>query len=544
MVGTFRLPSGSTTAPPAGPTASPWVRPADWLAMPTPGAQEIIGLLAIYEDSNYIAIQCSGAYTVDWGDGTTTNYVSTLVASKTYDFSSIPAGTTTSEGFRQVLVRITPQAGQNLTSVAFAVQHPSPYAKNGYSTGWLDFDIRVPFGTLFFNGHTGIVRYTRLQRVIIRDMLVSSLLGNLFNSMSNLRVAYIEPTKAWTNTNLTAMFGFCSSLEEAPFFITTAGTNFNSMFSGCTSLKVVPQYDFQNATSFDSTFYLCRSLASIPLFNIGTASKIMSNMFNECTSLITIPLINTAQVTNMANMFTSCRSLTTIPLLDLGNCTNTNSMFSTCQSLASIPLLNTSKVVNMSNMFVTCQALATIPLLDTGKNLTFNSFLSTCNALKTIPLINTELGTDFNSMFTGCSALESVPLLNTGSASTFSAMFNGCSQLKSIPAFNTAKCNSFANAFNNCLGLRSLPALNMSAGTLFATFIGGNVSIGRSQAFGARFAHSYTNMALSRPEIVNIFTNLGTASGSQAITVSLNPGRAALTAPEIAIATGKGWTVV
>jgi len=512
--------------------------------MPTPGTQEVIGLLAIYEDSNYTAVQCTGAYTVDWGDGTTTNYATNAVASKTYDFSSIPAGTTTSDGFRQVLVRITPQAGQNLTSVAFAVQHPSPYAKNGYSTGWLDFDLQIPLGTPFFNGHTGVVRYTRLQRVIIRDMVISSLLGNLFNSMSNLRVAYIDPTKVWTNSNLTAMFGFCSLLEEAPFFNTINGTNFNSMFSSCTNLKVVPQYNFQNATSFDATFYLCRSLTTIPLFNIGNATKIMSNMFNECTSLTSIPLINTTGTTNMANMFTACRSLTTIPLLNLSSCTNTNSMFSTCQSLVSIPLLDTSKVTNMSNMFVTCQALRTIPLLDTGKNLTFNSMFSTCNALETIPLINTELGTDFNSMFTGCSAIEEVPLLNTGSASTFNAMFNGCSQLKYIPAFNTAKVTIFNNAFNNCLGLRSLPALNFSLATSLTTFLGGNVSLGRSDVFGATRAHTYNNMALSQAAIVNIFNNLGTASGAQAITVSSNPGRASLTAGEIAIATGKGWTVI
>ena len=548
MVGAFRLPAGSTTIPPVGPTATPWVRPADWLPMPTIGAQEIIGLLAIYEDSNYIAVQCIGAsmggYTVDWGDGTITNYVSNAIASKTYDFSSIPAGTTTSEGFRQVLVRITAQAGQNLTSAAFAVQHPSPYAKNGYSTGWLDFDIQMPLGTVFFNGHTGLVRYTRLQRVIIRDMVISSLLGNLFNSMSNLRVAYIDPTKVWTNSNLTAMFGFCSSLEEAPFFNTINGTNFNSMFSNCTSLKVVPQYNFQNGNTFDSTFYLCRSLTTIPLFNIGTASKVMPGMFNECTALTSIPLINTAQATNMNSMFNGCRSLATIPLLDLSNNTNFNSMFAICQSLTTIPLLNTSKATTMNSMFSQCQSLRRIPLLDTGKSLNFNSMFTVCNALETIPLLNTELGTDFNSMFSGCSALVEVPLLNTGSASTFSAMFNGCSQLEYIPAFNTAKVTIFNNAFNNCLGLRSLPALNFSLGTSFTTFIGGNVSLGRSAAFGATRAHSYTNMALSQPEIVNIFTNLGTASGAQAITVSLNPGRAALTAGEIAIATGKGWTVI
>lgn len=522
MVGTFRLPAGTTTAGPtaSGPTASPWVRPADWLAMPTPGTQEVVALLAIFDDINYAAVQCQGPYTVDWGDGTVTNYNINVIATKTYSFSSIDAGTTTSKGYRQVLVRITPQAGQNLTSVNFGVQH-NVYGKNGLSTGWLDIDMRMPNGTPFFNGHTNIVRYHRIERLVVRDFLAGSLLGNLCNNMTNLRSFYIDPEKTATTTNYTAMFGSCFSLEEVPLFNTIGGNSFSSMFANCYSLKVVPQFNLQNATSLASMFSVCRSLTSVPLFNIGSGPNIsMVSMFEYCSSLTTIPLLNTSAVNNMSSMFFNCTGLITIPLIDA------------------------SKITNASLMFSGCSSLEYIPLLDTGKCTNFNSMFGSCQSLETIPLINTELGTDFNSIFTGCSSLEEVPLLNTGSASTFNAMFNGCTMLQSVPAFNTAKVTTFANAFNNCLALRALPALNFSTATTFATFLGNNVSLGRSNAFGARFAHSYTNMALAQAEIVNIFTNLGTASGAQSINVSSNPGRAALTAGEIAIATGKGWTVI
>lgn len=518
MVGAFRLPAGTTTTP-TGPTATPWVRPADWLAMPTPGTEEVIALLAIFDDINYAAVQCQGPYTVDWGDGTVTNYNTNVLATKTYSFSSISAGTTTSKGYRQVLVRITPQSGQNLTSIGFGVQH-NVYGKNGLSTGWLDIDMRIPNGTPFFNGHTNIVRYHRIERLVVRDFLAGSLLGNLCNSMTNLRSFYIDPAKTATTTNYTAMFGSCYSLEEVPLFNTIGGTTFTTMFQNCYSLKVVPQFNLQNATSLSSMFSVCRSLASIPLFNIGSGPNI-----------------------NMSNMFEYCSSLTTIPLLNTSAANTTNSMFLNCTSLTTIPLIDTSKSANMAFMFSGCSGLSSIPLLDAGKSLTFNSMFASCQNLETIPLINTELGTDFNSTFTGCSSLEEVPLLNTGSASTFNAMFNGCAMLQFVPAFNTVKVTTFANAFNNCLALRALPALNFSTATTFTTFLGNNVSIGRSNAFGARFAHSYTNMALSQAEIVNIFTNLGTASGAQAITVTSNPGYATLTAAERLIATNKGWTI-
>jgi len=542
MVGAFRLPAGSTTTPPVGPTATPWVRPADWLAMPTPGTQEVIGLLAIFDDTNYIALQCIGAYTVDWGDGTTTNYASNAVASKTYAYSSIDAGTTTTRGYRQVLVRITPQAGVNLTSAAFNIQHPS--LTKAYTTGWLDFDIQMPNGTPIWSGHTNVIRYHRIERVIIRDMALGSFMGNMFNTMTNLQSVYVEPTKTATSTNFNGTFGNCFALQEAPFMDTSAGTSFNTMFGSCYNLLVVPQYNLVNAVTLDNMFSTCRSLEAIPLFNIGTKPNItMSTMFNECTDLKTIPLLNTSTVINMNSMFSNCRSLQSIPLLDLSSCTNTGAMFSACVSLSSIPLLNTLKSTNMNNMFGSCQSLTTIPLLDTGKVLSFNSMFTTCQSLRYIAPINTELGTDFASMFSGCNSLEEVPLLNTGSASTFNAMFNGCVQLQAIPAFNTTKVTIFNNAFNGCLALRELPALNFSLGTSFTTFIGQNLSLGRSNVFGGRFAQSYTNMALSTPEIVNIFTNLGTASGTQAITVSSNPGYAALTAAERLIATSKGWSI-
>jgi hypothetical protein len=51
-------------------------------------------------------------------------------------------------------------------------------------------------------------------------------------------------------------------------------------------------------------------------------------------------------------------------------------------------------------------------------------------------------------------------------------------------------------------------------------------------------------MKLARKAISNIFTALGTASGAQTVTVTGNHGVPDLTAGDLAIATGKGWTVV
>lgn len=66
----------------------------------------------------------------------------------------------------------------------------------------------------------------------------------------------------------------------------------------------------------------------------------MSYMFNGDTSLITVPLFNTANVTNMNYMFYNCTSLTTVPQFDTANVTNMNSMFYSCKNLTDCYLCN------------------------------------------------------------------------------------------------------------------------------------------------------------------------------------------------------------
>ena len=109
-----------------------WTRPSDWLSIPSisTGEQVVYALMAVYnDDSNYAAVSCLGNYTVDWGDGSQPqNYSSNTKAQYKFTYSSLPSNTITSEGYRQALVKITPQAGANLTAVNFNQRHSDlPY---------------------------------------------------------------------------------------------------------------------------------------------------------------------------------------------------------------------------------------------------------------------------------------------------------------------------------------------------------------------------------------------------------------------------------
>ena len=63
------------------PNSLDWVRPSTWLTLPTVNSNEdkIVGLFAIFEESNFVALQIQGNYTVDWGDGLVENFNSGVV---------------------------------------------------------------------------------------------------------------------------------------------------------------------------------------------------------------------------------------------------------------------------------------------------------------------------------------------------------------------------------------------------------------------------------------------------------------------------------
>ena len=78
----------------------------------------------------------------------------------------------------------------------------------------------------------------------------------------------------------------------------------------------------------------------------------MSNMFNNCGNLQTIPEIDTSNVGDMSYMFNNCGNLQTIPFLDTSKVSNANDMFHYCRSLKTLPNnFNFGICSNLSDMF-------------------------------------------------------------------------------------------------------------------------------------------------------------------------------------------------
>lgn len=132
--------------------------------------------------------------------------------------------------------------------------------------------------------------------------------------------------------------------------------------------------------------YKGTSVDSLISYNDTSNVTTMTEMFNNCTNLTTVPLLDTLKVTNMSQMFYGCTNLTTVPQFDTSNVTRMSYMFSNCTSLTSIPKLDTSNAVYMDYMFNNCTSLISIPELDLSRvgNGNYIAIFSGCTSLASI----------------------------------------------------------------------------------------------------------------------------------------------------------------
>ena len=339
-----------------GNTAA-WTRPTAWIAMPTiiSTEQKVAALFLVgNNDSNFVAFRCSGSYTVDWGDGgAIENVASGVTAQHNYVFSNLSASTEfgpVGSKRRQAMIVITPQVGQNLTSISFNFRHSS--LASTYTTPILEIKLSAPnCNSLLIGNTTGNLRLLEQCTILSHN---TTNIGNMFNSCSSLQSVPLFNTAAVIN--MANMFQGCASLENVPLFNTAAVTNMSNMFQGCASLESIPLFDTAAVANMSLMFANCQSLKSVPLLNTAAVTN-MANMFQSCTSLQSIPLFNTAAVENMANMFNACTSLQSVPLFDTAAVANMSLMFQNCLSLQSIPAFNCSISTNMALFASNCPSL-------------------------------------------------------------------------------------------------------------------------------------------------------------------------------------------
>lgn len=433
-------------------------RSPEWLTWTpvTSSDEKIVILLAIYTDFNHISFNMSGAYTVDWGDSTTDNYATGITASHSYNYSSISDTTLTSYGYKQVIITITPQAGQNLTSVSFNYKH-ALLPSAAFGANYLEIDMSVPYATTINYCQTRAIYLSSLEVIRLHNHALTTF-GNLFKYCTALESIPIlfQPIDI---TNFSYMFSYCTNLPTVPFLDLKKGiaTTVTGLFTDCKSMVILPALDTSDIFNFTNMFYNCTSLLILPNLSYASATSLYG-LFYGCSSLRDIPPIVAPLCTEMAYMFYNCLRLTTIEFVSFSTSTTilTDSMFYGCSSLKNVIGISTLKVSTCRAMFQLCYSLKDPPYFDTSASLSFASMFSGCLLLYYIPDYNTDNVQDYNSTFSGCTNLRVGPDLNLSKATSLQSMFSSCTGLISTPAYITTNVLQYTNnMFSGCTSLTS-----------------------------------------------------------------------------------------
>ena len=520
----------------------PWVRNPSWPACEAnSGDNRVRGLYAVWPDgANFIAMTVSGAYTVDYGDGTITNYTSGSTAYYEYTYSDADlVGTEAPVTFTD--------SGDLVTRTA-----------HGYSN-----DMQVKFFNIATTTGISNGQFYYVINATANTFQVSATVGGSALALTNDGTGQLLPYRFATVTitpqvanNLTSVnllvkhnqSGLANGYSTGWLDLAYAASTITSLTLGSGGTTVFHYYlnrvrlnQLGSITSFANLFNALRNLENIEIASTITTVTSMSSMFNNCTNLQTVPLFNTASVTSMSFMFSGCFNLQTVPLFNTASVTNMSTMFASCRKLRKVPLFNTALVTDMSLMFNACSSLQTVPLFNTASVTSMSNMFSSISSLQTVPLFNTASVTNMSFMFSGCNSLQTVPLFNTASVTNMSTMFQNCNILQTVPLFNTASVTNMSTMFSGCNSLTAIPALVTTAVTTgnFNNMFQTCNSLARIEAKDFKFTFSVASCKLSATALDEIYTNLPTVVG-QTITVTGNYGTAT---DNPAIATAKGWTV-
>lgn len=478
-----------------------YVRPVDWLTLPTvsPTEQKVVMLVAVYPSSNVFTFSIDGAnFTIDWGDGTTetqadgtTNASLGLDFVHEYDFNTIDPATETASGYRQAIITITADVGQDITGFYLATRNDASPIGNtaNYNMSYLDIVLSLPNATeVYFNSRqrlSGSNKAADLQQVNVLSSAVTSM-SYMFRELTNLqKISFVSSAQITsmintfedcesliefgtfdvdtsTCTNFSSVFHGCAVLAFTPDMDTSAGTSCSEFFNGCNALREVnPTYDFSSAVSVTNLFYNCYSLIEMPAINLSSASS-LNSVFRNCRNLVRIhsntvwPDFQANGVTNLYALFSDCHKLAELPSFNTSGVTSMRSFAERCYNLKEIPSYDTSSVQSLGYAFYFCTSLKEVSLDFSNVTEMFSIFRSCSNLEKVNILGQTTNCTEFGSAFYACSSLRVAPDFDYSSALNMSFMYSNCQSLIEVPVINAPHAADLAYMFQTCSGLREI----------------------------------------------------------------------------------------
>lgn len=577
-------------------TDMPYSRPEDWLDVTTPeSSEEVVYILAAVfnSTSNYVAFTFAGNYHVDWGDGNDENVSSGVTAEHNYTWGDLDSGTLTSRGYRQTIITVTPQAGQNLTEIELCNRHSAlnsydQFGSDNNTSPWLDVRMSMPNCTTmntFYGGSVSQGSRCRMLEVVkvvdcngalptscfaflgaLSDVEVNltgvTHLDGVFNTCTLLRNVSLTNSGGLTSANST--FVGCSSLSATPSLDGSSIVDCSSMFSGCTRLENITLTSLPAATTMQSMYSNCKSLAYVPSISALICTN-WSAIFAGCNAIESVEELDLSAVLDASNMFANCYLLrTTDYLLNTSGITDASRIFNSCTGLRSVTGIDFSSVTDATGMFENCSALETVNVtFGDATLLTCDGMFEDCVSLDSIGTIDFSSATDVDDLFYGCQNLIELVDLDFSSATAATDVFRQCSSLRYIGDVDLSGASTVANLFDGCVELMSIGDLDIGSATNITEILDGcqalrlidrlDIESATTTTNAFRICGSLTDIGdfvgpdadfdlsacqMTAESLDIIYTGLPTAT--RTITVTGNPGTAG---DDPSIATAKNWTV-
>lgn len=196
--------------------------------------------------------------------------------------------------------------------------------------------------------------------------------------------------------------------------------------------------------------------------------KLRTGMFNNCTSLISVPLYE-IDGTTLFYTFNGCSNLRYVPAFDTSGVTNFSWMFNDCKKLISVPSFDTGHAIDLYCMFKGCSSLISVPQFNTINVQTFNDMFKDCTSLKEPPQFNITSATTLGSMFENCTELEYVYFVgNPTKIEEISSICRSCKTIQSFPSLSLTECTGFEYAFYQCDNLLRVGELYGKKGKFYS----------------------------------------------------------------------------
>lgn len=382
-------------------------------------------------------------YTVDWGDGTAPQTITTFADTrKNHTYAAAGTYTVMIKG---VLSAISFLNLPSRTKVLEVVDLGNTQAVNlSYA----------------FAGCTNLVSFSGGDTSKVTDMNTMFLSAS---SLVNIDLSTFDTSKV---TNMGAMFQGANKITSLDLsnFNTSNVTNLRYMFYGASALTSLNVSSFNTAkvTNMNGTFAFLSSLTTLDVSHFQTALVTdMGWMFYEVSKVAELDVrgFDTSKVTRMDYMFRGCSSLTSLDLSSFRTSlvTDMNTMFSGVSKITTLDVstFNTSNVTRMNSMFSYMGELTSLDLsnFDTSKVTDMNymfKYSSKITALN-ISSFNTSNVTDMSSMFSNLPLLTSLNLshFNTSKVKDMQYMFYSMTALTSLnlTSFDTSVVTTMSGMF-------------------------------------------------------------------------------------------------